>query len=39
LYSILRVSPEVAVTTEDARYLGVAEGKQIPKQLRATRAP
>lgn len=35
LYSVPGVSPEVAVTTKDARYIGVAEGKQIPRQLRA----
>jgi hypothetical protein len=36
LYRVPGVSPEVAVTTEDARYIGVAEGKQIPEQLLAT---
>ncbi|HZC51473.1 MAG TPA: hypothetical protein VE441_03125 [Mycobacterium sp.] len=36
LYSVPGVSPEVAVTTQDAQYIAIAEGKNIPQQLRMT---
>ena len=34
LYSVPGVSPDLAVTTKDAKYVGIAEGNRIPVSLR-----